>query len=227
MQADSFVQPLPKFAGTYPRDWAGYIHLQPRTPEGRSDLLHIGDDYNGAGGGDADLGLDVVGIGAGICETVIPWNGNYGFGNHVFIRHELTNALREKVKRDFGIDSQIFYSHYAHLKDYIIKPGQEIAKGQVIAHVGKTGTKQAHLHFDVRKPTGAGYESYPSAVTQKSWVEQYYPRPFTFVEKYKEVTTDAALAPKLITAIPSSVLLTILNGPGSDGDKLLKIKQLC
>lgn len=219
MKTDSFVQPLPTFAGTYP-NWSGYVHLQPRTPEGLPNLLHIGDDYNGAGGGDADLGQNVVSVATGVVEITIPWNGNYGYGNHMFIRHEITEALRKSIKTNYNIDTQILYSHYAHLKDFTVKAGQTVSKGQVIAHLGKTGTKFAHLHCEIRKPTGMGYEDYPSDIKKKSWVQQYYVAPFPFIEKYKSPLSDTPQLPTI------QQVHDIIWSNDSEANKLYKLQQL-
>jgi murein DD-endopeptidase MepM/ murein hydrolase activator NlpD len=183
-KTDSFCQPLPGYGGTYPNNWAGYIHLQKRTPEGLPNLRHLGDDYNGPGGGDTDEGLRVEAIADGVVEKVIAWNGAAGFGNHIFIRHELSPELREAIKRDYKIDTDILYSHYAHLKQNLAWDGMEVLKGQLIAYCGKTGTKWAHLHCELRKGTGLGYESYPSG-NSVEWINQYYLSPFEICDRFK------------------------------------------
>lgn len=59
-----------------------------------------------------------------------------GGGNVVFIKHNT------------GI-----VSCYAHLKEYYVKKGQKVKKGQVIAKMGATGkyTTGEHLHFQLSK----------------------------------------------------------------------------
>lgn len=187
-KTDSFTHPLPGFGGQYnTQSWAGYQHLQVRTPEDRSDLRHIGDDYNGPGGGDSDLGMRIEAVAPGIVEKVIKWNGNYGFGNHVFIRHELTKELQAAIKNYCGVDSPILYSHYAHCNEILVPEGMEVDKGQLIAYVGKTGTTYAHCHCDIRKPTGRGYEDYPSLIKGNEWVTNYYIAPFPLIESFKTI----------------------------------------
>lgn len=185
-KTDSFVQPISPIGGQYPGSWPGYIHLQPRTADTppRPDLRHIGDDYNGPGGGNSDLGMDVKCLGDGVVEACIFWNGSsYGFGNHIFIRHELTEELYQAIKRDYGIDSRILYSHYAHLSKIAVNVGQEVNKGQLIAKLGNSGTVYAHVHVELRKATGLGYESYPS-FKPVEWINQYYLPPYLAITKY-------------------------------------------
>ncbi len=45
-----------------------------------------------------------------------------------------------------------YRSGYAHLKDTLVVPGQNLGPGQLIAYSGNTGTGTApHLHFTVKK----------------------------------------------------------------------------
>lgn len=183
--ASSFRQPIDGIIGNYGKpSWPGYVHLQVRTPEGRKDR-HIGDDYNAKS---PDEGLPVFTVADGVVDAVIPWRWKYGFGNHVFIRHFLTDQLARELVSKYGLKPTVgnripmIYSHYAHLKMYKVKRGEWYRKGDYIGQVGKTGTKVAHLHFDLRRPTGMGYESYPS-FADPSWIKQYYLTPYTFIEQ--------------------------------------------
>jgi murein DD-endopeptidase MepM/ murein hydrolase activator NlpD len=48
-----------------------------------------------------------------------------------------------------------FRSGYAHLRFPLVKPGEQIEAGQLIAQSGKTGIGTgAHLHFTLRNPAG-------------------------------------------------------------------------
>jgi murein DD-endopeptidase MepM/ murein hydrolase activator NlpD len=75
-------------------------------------------------------GTEVRSIGAG----VVVWAGyDRDYGKLVEIRH--SNGYRTR---------------YAHNRDYLVKPGDIVKKGQVIAHVGRTGRASgAHLHLEV------------------------------------------------------------------------------
>jgi murein DD-endopeptidase MepM/ murein hydrolase activator NlpD len=63
-----------------------------------------------------------------------------------------------KVTTEKGWGNLVVFDHgsgyttwYAHLKDFSVKTGQEVSKGQTIGHVGNTGYSTApHLHYEVR-----------------------------------------------------------------------------
>ena len=172
--ANEFCQPINPIGGTYPINWSGYAFLQPLG--GGRKGVHVGIDYNGPGGGNTDLGFDIFSVANGIVEKLISWDGkSVGYGNHLFIRHELSPYLQKK----YGIG--VIYSHYAHLEAFRCFEGQEVTKGQVIAKLGKSGTELGHLHLETRKPTGRGYNDYPS--TQPlDWLRKYYFDPYYFIQ---------------------------------------------
>jgi len=90
-------------------------------------------------------GLDISGkIGdpikaAAAGKVVYSGNGLRGYGNLIIIKHNDT-----------------FLSAYAHNKKRLVKEGTWVKAGQMIAHMGNTGTNQTKLHFEIRrhgKPT--------------------------------------------------------------------------
>ncbi len=119
---------------------------------------HLGEDWNGNGGGDTDLKAPVYAVAYGIVRAAKDFGK--GWGNCVAIEHDL--------------NGEKYVSWYAHL--YALDPalpavGGAIAQGTVVGGIGKGYQNKeyaAHLHFEFRKGTsilaGPGYVS--STVTQ-------------------------------------------------------------
>lgn len=85
-------------------------------------------------------GIDIAGVeGAPVKATapgrvVYSGNGLISYGNLVIIKH-----------------NRHYLSAYAHNRRLLVKEGDEIAAGQKIAELGKTGTDSPRLHFEIRK----------------------------------------------------------------------------
>jgi len=89
--------------------------------------MHTGIDFT------AKVGTEIHATGDGVIQEVS--NRNTGYGKHVIIKH------------GFG-----YQTLYAHMSKITVKAGQNITRGQVIGHVGNTGTSTgAHLHYEVIK----------------------------------------------------------------------------
>ena len=100
---------------------------------------HEAEDLNLLSGGDSDLGQPIYAIADGYVTSVCQNHVTKGFGRHIHIRHDKENC----------------WSHCAHLKDILVSENDTIKEGQLIGHVGKSGTSLAHLHFAIKiKPTG-------------------------------------------------------------------------
>jgi septal ring factor EnvC (AmiA/AmiB activator) len=84
----------------------------------------------------ASSGAPIVAVAAGTCEFV-DWIDS--FGKCVILNH-----------------GGGYYTLYAHVADTNVAQGQKIAKGQVIASVGDTGSLDGYVcHFEIRKGRGA------------------------------------------------------------------------
>ena len=91
----------------------------------RGTRMHTGIDFP------APTGTPVLAARAGVV-TVGRWLS--GYGNTVAIKHELGAS-----------------TVYAHLSVFLVKPGDRVAVGQPVGHVGATGTATGpHLHFELR-----------------------------------------------------------------------------
>lgn len=131
---------------------------------------HLGDDLNGIGGMDTDLGDPVYAIGAG--RILYSADAKSGWGNIVIILHRLEDGTQ-------------FQSFYGHLERRDLPVGSNVVRGEQIGTVGKGGgAYPAHLHFEVRDSfcpnPGSGY--YTEALNR--W------NPSGTVEKYRGVADD-------------------------------------
>ncbi|MGV3531375.1 MAG: murein hydrolase activator EnvC family protein [Chthoniobacteraceae bacterium] len=101
---------------------------------------HLGEDWNGEGGGDTDLGDPVYSTAAGL--VVFAQDYRLGWGNVVIVRHAyLENGITKYVD-----------SLYGHLDRITVTAGQQVKRLQQVGTIGNNrGMYDAHLHFEMRK----------------------------------------------------------------------------
>lgn len=126
-----------------PPDAEGYYDAQ---PFGVSE--HLGNDWNGNGGGDTDLGDPVHSAAGG--RVVFAQDVGGGWGNVVRVVHRCDHGKVETL--------------YAHLDTIDVEVGARVERGQTIGTIGDAhGEYVPHLHFELRGkiglPIGAGYGS--------------------------------------------------------------------
>jgi murein DD-endopeptidase MepM/ murein hydrolase activator NlpD len=127
--ADGFDLPVGK------SDGQGYYKARGFQSQG-----HLGEDWDGIGGGDTDLGDPVYCIGDGV--VVFARDCHLGWGNVVIVRHAYRDGYAIR-----NIDSL-----YGHLQKILVRPGQTVRRGQQIAAIGNAhGLYDAHLHLEIRK----------------------------------------------------------------------------
>jgi murein DD-endopeptidase MepM/ murein hydrolase activator NlpD len=72
----------------------------------------------------------------------------YAAASGIVASTEMTPDYGNIVKIDHGSGIE---TRYAHASRILVKPGQRVEKGQIIAEIGSTGRSTgAHLHFEVR-----------------------------------------------------------------------------
>lgn len=129
---------------------------------------HEAEDLNLKTGGDTDLGQDILAITDGIVTSVHNHTSSNNFGKHIHIKHD----------GPWGT----VWSHYAHCSEILVKEGEKVTEGQVVAKVGKSGTVYSHLHWAIKlQPTGI--EGIAKTLDDlKKWTA-----PIEFVEKWKSI----------------------------------------
>jgi hypothetical protein len=112
---------------------------------------HTGDDLNGIGGMDTDLGDPVFSIADGL--VLYTGEPSPGWGKLVVIAHRTPQG-------------KTLHSMHAHLDRIDVARGMLVARGAEVGTVGTAnGYYPAHLHFEIRASDGvdigAGYAMYP------------------------------------------------------------------
>ncbi|HIX19348.1 MAG TPA: M23 family metallopeptidase [Candidatus Akkermansia intestinigallinarum] len=129
--ADGFDFPVGK------PDGEGYYKargLRLRTPR------HLGEDWNGVGGGNSDLGDPVYTIGHGLVTYAADAKGRWG--NVVIVRHAFRDPKSGKVL--------CCQTLYAHLDRIDVQLGQLVRRGDQIGTIGTNrGMFPAHLHAEL------------------------------------------------------------------------------
>jgi hypothetical protein len=134
---------------------------------------HLGDDLNGIGGENSDLGDPVYCVADG--RVSLARDGGPGWGNVVIVLH----AYRENQERKY------VQSYYAHLEEILVHAGENVRRGQQIATVGTGGGRYfAHLHFEMREFVtpfiGSGYRE-----DTRGWLD-----PSAFIEAHRGAPDD-------------------------------------
>ena len=106
-------------------------------------LEHLGEDWNGDGGGNSDFGDYVYAAADGVVFYSNSYNN--GWGNVIRILH------------NYGTEAHPLYIEtlYAHVASSWVRTGYNMKRGEVIGTIGNAkGKYHAHLHFEMRKAAG-------------------------------------------------------------------------
>jgi hypothetical protein len=142
---------------------------------------HLGDDLNGIGGEDSDLGDPVYAVGEG--RVIFAGWGGEGWGKLVMVGHRLA-------------DGQAVQSVYAHMDRVDVAVDQRVHRGDTIGTVGKgAGQYLAHLHFEVREASTVN----PATGYDDRQLDRVPPTPFLYTRRgaAAEVLSGAPRFPDL------------------------------
>ena len=145
-----------------PPNAVGYYNAQPF-----GQNLHLGDDWNGTGGGDSDLGNPVYTIAHGWVSEIE--HKGPGWGNVMRIIHRLPNGSYVE-------------SLYGHLLDARVASGDWVKRGDLIGRMGNAdGRYKAHLHLELRRlpgmALGGGYSADTTGYLKPTpWIKAHRPR---------------------------------------------------
>lgn len=140
--------------------------------------VHTGEDWNGAGGGNTDLGQPVYAVANG--RVVFAEDCGRLWGNVVVLEHVFyENAVRRELR-----------SLYAHLNEIKVRAGEEVRRRQLIATVGQDPEKLfgAHLHLELRRDATLAPTYWPSSNGRDAaWVREHYDEPTAFIKSHRKL----------------------------------------
>lgn len=131
---------------------------------------HLGDDLNGIGGYNSDLGDPVSAAATG--RVVFRGHAGPGWGKVIILAHRVRNAETGQL--------EVVQSLYAHLDTTQVEPDQLVPRGTQIGTVGTAdGRYLAHLHFEIRLGPyvfpGVGYADAPlNCVSPERFIAEHH-----------------------------------------------------
>ena len=140
--------------------------------------IHPGEDWNGAGGGDTDLGQDVFAVANG--RVVLAENCGRLWGNVIIIEHiYYENQEKRKIR-----------SVYAHLQEIKVNSGEAVRRRQIIGSIGQDPEKlyPPHLHLELRWNAGLPPTYWASSDGKDAaWVREHYAAPTEFINSHRKL----------------------------------------
>lgn len=140
--------------------------------------IHPGEDWNGAGGGDTDLGQDVYAVANG--RVVVAENFGRLWGNVVIVEHVFYENNEQRRIR----------SVYAHLQEIKVKSGEDIRRRQIVGSIGQDPEKlyPPHLHFELRWNASLPPTYWASSDGKDAaWVREHYAAPTEFINSHRKL----------------------------------------
>lgn len=186
-----------------------------RFAESYSLGIHTGEDWNGAGGGNTDLGQPVYAVANG--RVVFAEDCGRLWGNVVVLEHVFyENDERHEIR-----------SLYAHLNEIKVSAGDEVRRRQLIATVGQDPEKLfgAHLHLELRRDATLAPTYWPSSNGKdEAWVREHYEEPTAFVKSHRKLFVPQG-EPSLVLVGRSLYKMRLYEGGRVVGDYDISLGQ--
>ena len=134
---------------------------------------HLGEDLNGIGGENSDLGDPIYAIADG--RVLLAREGGPGWGNVMIVLHAYIDHHERKYVQSYS----------GHMEKMLVHAGDDVRRGQQIATVGTAnGRYFAHLHFEMREFVtpfiGSGYRE-----DTHGWID-----PTAFIKQHRGAPED-------------------------------------
>jgi len=150
--------------------------------------IHTGEDWNGRGGGDTDLGQPVMAVATGQVVVARRFPNPWGFV--VVIEHIVLDGHEKRRVR----------SQYAHLSRIDVREGQVVRGRDTIGAIGKDpeGAYPAHLHLEIRSDLALGPTYWPSDHGRDgAWIRKHYLDPSAFIRAHRKLP-DPGAEPQIV-----------------------------
>ena len=165
--------------------------------------IHPGEDWNGTGGGNTDLGQDVHAVAHG--RVAFAGHGGERWGNVVMIDHLFyENHERRHIR-----------SVYVHLLAAHVKVGDVVTRRHVIGAIGRDpdGLYPAHLHLELRWDTTLSPTFWPSSAGHdEAWVRQHYAAPTAFIAERRRLPVPQSEKALLLVSTEARRVRVLLEG---------------
>lgn len=140
--------------------------------------IHPGEDWNGNGGGNTDLGQPIFAVANG--RVVFAEQCGQPWGNVVVIEHVFYENHEHRRIR----------SLYAHLQTIKVNRGEAVKRRQQVGTIGQDPDKTfgAHLHLELRWDKSLVPTYWPSSNGKDlRWVREQYAEPSGFIASHRQL----------------------------------------
>ena len=129
--------------------------------------IHMGEDWNGEGGGDQGSPLYAIANGV-VVDTGM---GSPGWQEYVIVRHDAPAG--SVFILDDGTTATSVLSMIAHVQNRTVQIGDAVVIGQQLAEIGPkaVGSTASHLHFEIGTDFSQTYPGYGYSATKRGRVD--------------------------------------------------------